>query len=81
MCRKGEITVFLAMILFSVRALLCVIVESAAQQAPDAICGWLWIHPQTPPWPSITGNCGISTGHWGLSMTRQRHWRRSSGNL
>ena len=29
MCRKGEITVFLAMILFSVCALLCVIVESA----------------------------------------------------
>ena len=29
MCRKGEITVFLAMILFSVCALLCVVVESA----------------------------------------------------
>ena len=29
MCRKGEITVFLAMILFSICALLCVIVESA----------------------------------------------------
>ena len=29
MCRKGEITVFLAMILFSVCSLLCVVVESA----------------------------------------------------
>lgn len=47
MGRKGEITVFLALILISICALLCGIAEFRPhQQERAAIFVWQWI----PPW-------------------------------
>ena len=38
MNRRGEITIFLGLILLSVWAILCGLTESAPRREPDAIC-------------------------------------------
>lgn len=71
MRKRGEITVFLTMILVCVWALLCGLVESARTAGARATSARRW----TPPWThclaSITGSCGRATACWDWNMGRR----------